>query len=473
MIVILAVIGIIACFYVPAKIIEVATSFYMNTASPYSIGWMGTSILYNKLQEDNFTVYVAEDRHQLLQALNKGGTILIIAPDHPIPYDLADTIFNSWINGKANIIVFDENTTSDPLLRKYGIYIDGRALLYPGLSQTQGFPPAEIIEVNGSRVLARLNWASFLIPKNVTSIVSKYAFIRNARIIGKALGIIDLNDNGKIDPNEGAMSTYPVGAIITGSSGRTLFVFTDSYPVLNAAFQMNYSLTRVMLQYIEKISNTTSSKTIIIPNFLYNRDYYRLKVPFHPALLLVYAAKYTSIADNYFEHILATSIYVKTGIAMLILLLAVLVFIKIFGGIKREDLEPTPRRELVSMIEIMGPSTEAMKGREKDIVVSIWKFINDVYYTLFDIHLDDIVKDPAIIPDIARRLGIDEEKFKMYLYKMYRIYMKALGKTKFPIILNWRSTLKRFINMGEMLLEPTGYTLIRRKGYRDVAYLIK
>jgi len=125
------------------------------------------------------------------------------------------------------------------------------------------------------------------------------------------------------------------------------------------------------------------------------------------------------------------------------------------------------------MIEIMGPSTEAMKGREKDIVVSIWKFINDVYYTLFDIHLDDIVKDPAIIPDIARRLGIDEEKFKMYLYKMYRIYMKALGKTKFPIILNWRSTLKRFINMGEMLLEPTGYTLIRRKGYRDVAYLIK
>ncbi|NPA98868.1 MAG: hypothetical protein GXO43_05765 [Crenarchaeota archaeon] len=472
-IVILAIIGIIACFYVPAKIIEFATSVYMNTASPYSIGWMGTSILYNKLQDDNFTVYVAEDQQQFIQALSKGGTILIVAPDHPIPYDLADIIFKSWVNGKANIIVFDENTTTNPLLRKYGIYIDGRALLYPGLTQAQGFPPAEILEVNGSRVLARLNWASFLVPKNITSIVSKYTFINNARIIGEALGIVDLNDNGKIDPNEDNMGTYPVGAIITGSSGRTLFVFTDSYPVLNAAFQMNYSLTPVMLQYIEKISNTTSSRTIIIPNFLYNRDYYRLKVPFHPALLLVYAAKYTSIADSYFEHILATSIYIKTGIATLILLLAVLAFIKIFGGIKREDLEPTPRRELISMIEITGPSTEAVKGHEKDIVVSIWKFIDDVYYTLFDTHLEDIIKDPAKIPDIAGRLGIDEEKFKTYLYEMYKIYMKALGKSRFPIILNWRTTLKRFVNMGEMLLEPTGYTLIGRKGYRDVAYLIK
>ncbi len=470
---ILVIIGIIACFYMPAKVIEFATSVYMNTASPYSMGWMGTSILYNKLQDANFTVYVAEDEQQFLQALTKGGTVLIIAPDHPIPYSLAEQIFNAWIIGKANVMVFDENTTSNTLLRKIGLYIDGRALLYPGLTKTAGFPPAEIIEMNGSRVLVRLNWASFIVPNNITSIVTRYDFIRNAKIIGEALGAIDLNDNGKIDPGEEYISTYPVGALITSHTNTFFFVFTDSYPVLNAAFEINYTLSQVMLEYVEKISNNTSTKTIIIPNFLYNRNYYRLKVPFHPALLLVYAAKYTSIADNYFERILGTSIYIKTGIATLILLLSVLAFIRIFGGIKREDIVPSPRRELVSLIEILGPSTKTLKGHEKDVVVSIWKFIDEVYYTLFDLHLEELIYDPSKIHDIAGRLGMDENKLRTTLYEMYRIYRKAIGESRFPTIINWRTTLKRFINMGEMLLEPTGYTLIGRKGYRDIAYLIK
>ncbi len=470
---ILIIIGIIACFYVPAKIIEFASSVYMNTASPYSLGWMGTSILYNKLQNANITVYVAEDEHQFLQALSRGGTVLIIAPDHAIPYSLAEQIFNTWITGKANIVIFDENTTSNTLLRKTGLYIDERAILYPGLAQSVGFPPAEIIEPNGSRILVRLNWASFIVPNNVTSIASKYNYVKYVRTIGEALGVIDINDNGKIDPGEEYISTYPVGVLITSRANTLFFVFTDSYPVLNAAFEINYTLSQVMLEYIEKISNNTSTKTVIIPNFLYNRDYYRLKVPFYPALLLVYAAKYTSIADNYFERILGTSIYIKTGIATLILLLSVLTFIRIFGGIKREDIEPSPRRELVSLIEILGPSTKILKGREKDVVVSIWKFIDEVYYTLFDLHLEELIHEPSKIRDIAGRLGIDENKLKTTLYEMYRMYRKAIGESRFPIIINWRTTLKRFINMGEMLLEPTGYTLIGRKGYRDIAYLIK
>ncbi len=470
---ILIIIGIIACFYIPAKVIEFATSVYMNTASPYSMGWMGTSILYNMLQDANFTVYVAEDEQQFTQALTKGGTVLIIAPDHPIPYGLAEQIFNAWIAGKANVVVFDENTTSNTLLRKIGLYIDGRALLYPGLTKTPGFPPAEIVEINGSRILARLNWASFIVPNNITSIVTMYDFIRSAKIIGEALGSIDINDNGKIDPGEENIGTYPVGALITSRVNTLFFVFTDSYPVLNAAFETNYTLSEVMLEYIEKISNNTSTKTIIIPNFLYNRDYYRLKVPFHPALLLVYAAKYTSIADNYFERILGVSIYIKTGIATLILLLSVLAFIRIFGGIKREDIEPSTRRELISLIEILGPSTKILRGHEKDVIVSIWKFIDEVYYMLFDLHLDELIYESNKIRDIASRLGMDENKLKTTLYEMYKIYRKATGESKFPIIINWRTTVKKFINMGEMLLEPTGYTLIGRKGYRDIAYFIK
>ncbi len=470
---ILIIIGIIACFYIPAKVIEFATSVYMNTASPYSMGWMGTSILYNTLQDANFTIYVAEDEQQFIQALTKGGTVLIIAPDHPIPYSLAEQIFNAWIAGKANVVVFDENTTSNTLLRKIGLYIDGRALLYPGLTKTPGFPPAEIIEINGSRILARLNWASFIVPNNITSIVARYDFIRSAKIIGEALGSIDINDNGKIDPGEENIGTYPVGALITSRVNTLFFVFTDSYPVLNAAFETNYTLSQVMLEYIEKISNNTSTKTIIIPNFLYNRDYYRLKAPFHPALLLVYAAKYTSIADNYFERILGVSIYIKTGIATLILLLSVLAFIRIFGGIKREDIEPSPRRELVSLIEILGPSSKILKGHEKDVIVSIWKFIDEVYYMLFDLRLDELVYEPDKIRDIASRLGMDENKLKTTLYEMYKIYRKATGESRFPIIINWRTTVKKFINMGEILLEPTGYTLTGRKGYRDIAYFIK
>ncbi len=470
---ILIIIGIIACFYIPAKVIEFATSVYMNTASPYSMGWMGTSILYNTLQDANFTVYVAEDEQQFTQALTKGGTVLIIAPDHPIPYSLAEQIFNAWIAGKANVVVFDENTTSNTLLRKIGLYIDGRALLYPGLTKTPGFPPAEIIEINGSRILARLNWASFIVPNNITSIVARYDFIRSAKIIGEALGSIDINDNGKIDPGEENIGTYPVGALITSRVNTLFFVFTDSYPVLNAAFETNYTLSQVMLEYIEKISNNTSTKTIIIPNFLYNRDYYRLKAPFHPALLLVYVAKYTSIADNYFERILGVSIYIKTGITTLILLLSVLAFIRIFGGIKREDIEPSPRRELVSLIEILGPSSKILKGHEKDVIVSIWKFIDEVYYMLFDLRLDELIYESDKIRDIASRLGMDENKLKTTLYEMYKIYRKATGESRFPIIINWRTTVKKFINMGEILLEPTGYTLTGRKGYRDIAYFIK
>ena len=157
----LIIIAILSTFYMPASLLKVEASIYNNTASPYCIDWMGTNMFVEELKNNNITVDIVDEPSNLENSLKKGGLIVVIAPDKPIPINESLLIKKYLDNGTISIAVFDENITSNNLLEQLGIAIDGRLLLDPYTPNSPYYPITEINLSNFSGIV-RLNWASYI-----------------------------------------------------------------------------------------------------------------------------------------------------------------------------------------------------------------------------------------------------------------------------------------------------------------------
>ncbi len=279
--VLLAVIGIIACFYVPTMSMSIASKIYARTTSPCNLDWMGTSTFKSLLEDLGYKVIVVDEWSELYKLLKKGGLLVFIAPDKPIPYSVSREIFKLVESGTIDLLVADENITSNNLINLFGLNIAGHAVLVRGITPVgdeivSPFPrvvlysdiqdvvytlenyytlssPYGDIELkryypisstNGTYVL-RLNWISnidFILPFNTTSIVSGPLRI-DYYIISYTRGFIDYNDDGLLDAME--LDRYRelvVGVWATVNNSSKVIVLSDSFIFTNQALQGNNSL---------------------------------------------------------------------------------------------------------------------------------------------------------------------------------------------------------------------------------------
>ncbi len=460
----LLLIGVIASFYIPSRIYRVQASLYLLSASPYNYNWTGTSMLYNALVEKNYTVVIADTREELLSEAEKGGLVLIIAPDIPLDNETASELYQLYLRGRINILVADENVTSNALLEKAGVTVDGRGIFGLGVGGYTPYPVAELMDPEGNSYVFRLNWASFLRSRGRA----------NIRVMGTASAAIDMDDDGAIGLGEGEITVLNVAALAESRGGGKLYVVTDSFPFINQAFLSKKPYRNYSLAVIEELAK---GGRIIIDNTHYRKQVVSAGMLFHPAIILYVISGVVASFDRALSEHIASSEFISL-VALTTLTAIGLIFYRMVLGVGRfASLNPSPVEETVAIAETEVRKLVVEKGLKiadpRKTVTELGGALDYVFRAIMGGGFWEYVSSPEGIDEAARRLGVDREAFERKARWMLRVYRKARGETRFPLIIRWRSVLVRFIRYMEEILESMGYTLTREKGYRGIEYVLK
>ncbi len=472
--IILTIIGILASFYFPGVLFSIGASVYVDSPSPYNINWSGTSILYEKLRDTGLQIVIVNTTDELIDEIDNGGLLLIIAPDRlGLDNDTINRIADRVYAGGMGVMVFDENVTSNPLIRRFGLLIDGRSVLDPEVPEAPYYPRAVVHGRDGSVVYTRLNWASFSYVESPT--IQGVNFV----VFASVYGVVDYNDNGKLDPIEASAGprSFPAGVIGVINNRVGVFVFTDSFPVLNIAFQRNYTLSSVMLDYIVNISRSYNNR-VIIPNFMYKVKNISIKLPFHVSLLFLMMTYYMNKLDQFIDTVVFVNTFMKILTTLFVVIGIALIYRYLFRITGYADYEPSPVDEVVFIAET--PVTEAMikgryvSGEEKKFIMNYWSILYYAYEKVMNVKLDEVVKNREELLRLANNIAADPRELEKSLSFLYNVYLKASGKAGlFPIIISWKRTMRRYAEQTDKLLNFIGYTLTKKGGLKDVLYLVK
>ncbi len=460
----LLIIGIIASFFLPSTLVKVSLALYGDSASPYNINWTGTSLLVSRLKSDEVDVVIVNSTSELSREIEKGGLVLIIAPDTPLSNDTVNILTGGFSRGLIDIAVFDENTTSNLLLSRFDLSIDGRSLLDPSMPDTPQYPVAKIASLNGSVYYIRLNWASIIRP----------VFNSSMKIFAVGIGILDLNDNGKIDENL-PIQNYPIG-VIYSHNNSTLLVFTDSYPLLNVALSKNYTSSRILYEYILHLAREKNNR-VIIPNNIYQEKQISIMLPFHIGILFVLAANFLKWIDNLIDTMILGNEFLNTLFTLFIIISISLFLRFVFRVGTYGSYEASIIDEILYISEV--PVSKALifekhvKGREKQLIAKYWEILALIYKNTLGVELDKVIGSDKEIEYLASRINTDVKILRKKLNKLYNTYLQAIGEKRALPFIRWRKRLLNYINEVDYLLNLIGYTITGKKGYRDVLYYIK
>ncbi|ADI31498.1 DUF4350 domain-containing protein [Staphylothermus hellenicus] len=476
-IIFLLIIGLLAAFYIPGITIKVEASLYVGTCSPLSLDWSGTSILVQRLRNEGYNVVIVNKNSELINELNRGGLLLIIGPDKSLSANNTDLdlIEKYFLNGKINIAVLDENITSNNLLHRFHIHVNGTMILDMMLTQDPQYPLTIIKSLDNETKYVRLNWASF--------IVNDTRINRPVNIISITYGILDLNSNGKIDDEEIAyfiktrektgFNEWITGIIIVYPRSK-LFVMSDSSPLINTELGRNLTVSEIIYNYVKQLSDE-KSKRVIIPNYLYRRKNIQQTIPFHSSILFLLFANFLEQADQFIDAIISQ--YSILGpIALLLTILGLIGLMKSVFDLKElVEFKHEKVREYKIIIETIITANlldkKFLKNREKILIKRYWKLLRQAFIIVKNFDLEEVLASKSY--DKLRLLGIvDRKKFKKLLW-LYRVYLKINGKSRLPIVFNWRRTMIKYVLLVEDLLNLLGYTILKKEGFRDAKYLIK
>ncbi len=463
----LLLIGFISSFYSPAIEIKIKANIYRNTASPYSIDWTGTSLLVEILANKSIDVIIVDKLGDFIKEASKDGLVLIIAPDYRLTNETINVLNNFFLNGSINIAIFDENITSNEFLEKYGVMIDGRSILWPFSRKYLYYPTLFMRGPRGETVTGRLNLGSPLnISKNSLGIATIFAY---------SLGILDLNDNGKLDyfeENASFINKFPVGALFNYSVSK-LLVFGDSFFLLNQALRYNNTVSNILIEYIIALAREKHSR-IIIPNFIYRSTPIEKSSPFHISILFLLLAKQIRVFDKLFDQYILGNRYLLILVMMastLSLTLLYRYFLNIRGveEYKATVIENT-RYIVGSDIVKSVLSKEFLHNKEKNIIEKLWTTLIIGYRDVKGIDIAKIMARKDY--EVLYRIGFSKKNVKELIW-LYNIYLKTTGKKYLPIIIDWRKTLFKYIYRVEDKLNMIGYTVLNKRGYHDVSTFIK
>ncbi len=510
--VLLAVIGIIACFYVPTMSMSIASKIYARTTSPCNLDWMGTSTFKSLLEDLGYKVIVVDEWSELYKLLKKGGLLVFIAPDKPIPYSVSREIFKLVESGTIDLLVADENITSNNLINLFGLNIAGHAVLVRGITPVgdeivSPFPrvvlysdiqdvvytlenyytlssPYGDIELkryypisstNGTYVL-RLNWISnidFILPFNTTSIVSGPLRI-DYYIISYTRGFIDYNDDGLLDAME--LDRYRelvVGVWATVNNSSKVIVLSDSFIFTNQALQGNNSLYKeYVINLIDSIN--VRNRTIIMFNGLYNLKALSIGIPYHPSIMLYVLAGFLKILDNVLTSLVESNNFFALilSIGFVSMLTILLAHITSYGKYREVTSSIVDEVTVISETVVRRSVIEGKSVNPRKTIQGIWRILNYSTVKLLGYSIEDAATNKNLLTSLSKTIGVDEKKLGKIIQWLYSVYLKSIGKKKLPLILSWKRALRKYVASSEYILEHMGYTLTREAGYRGIESIL-
>jgi len=464
LITLLLIILFLSTFYTPGLMIKVAMDLYTDTASPYNIGWNGTSILTERLRTMGIEVVITHDRDEFRRELVKGGLLLLVASDYEFNSDDTEYIINLLENGTINIGVFDENANHSKILEKYGFYISGFIILDPVKTPRSYYPKSFLKTLNNSWVVYRSNIISSI------EIVFKSINRSVYDVICYTQGLIDVDRDGK--PDEYFTRNFITGVIVyVGNS--SILIHSDSYPLTNDALTRNLTASNILLEYVYKLA-VEKGRRVIIPNFLYRQRELSLNAPFHITILYMLLANYISRFDRVLTVLISGNKYLYILLTLLIFLVFTLLnrIVLNIGVVK----EYSVKRILEKNILISGYTTfnllnsPIVKTNCKTLINNYWATMTIIYHKIKGLNLDDILIKRQY--NLLVQHGFTKSDVKK-LYWLFKIYLKTKGKCLFPVVFRWRRTLHKYVLLTEYFLNKIGYTLMNKDNYRDATYLLK
>ena len=521
--IILLIIGIIASLYLPARVYEMAIKIYSGTASPYNIDYMGTSRFYGFLKQNNYTVTVASEWSNIVNKADSNTTIFIIAPDKPLSMEQSYQLYDLVIKNKVDIVIADENITSNNFLRLLGISITGHAILYGLHGYESPYPPALYFDIDNNllfketrlnnnliftypldyrnpTLVLRLNWAS-----NIKTISSKTDTLIDLNIINSytvfllGVGYVDYNDNSKIDEvfnvayatilsyesndllvNDeyifyGSSMPYVIVGLIVDTIGGDIIILSDSFIFTNQALLLK-DMNNTYINIIKNILSHVNNGRIIIDNTHYYSSITKIGIPFHPAMIMYFLAEGLHRFDTVLTYLVLNNQLIAFIISTGIILIMVIILQYALGFKALKSISPTSIDEVAFLAEtrIRRSLLRKEKGiiKPKETIADLWKLLNYVFYKVIGSSIEEIYSDHELLEKTSRILGIENEELRSLLRWLYGIYLKAVGRRKLPIVLSWGRTLSKYINRVEHILELMGYSITRRAGYRGIEEIL-
>ena len=438
-------------------------------ASPFNTGEIGISSLVELLREKYGSVYVITNLNELdsIRASDK-CLFAVISPE--IPYTTSDSSrIASYLARCAHplFLIADENSTSNNLLRTIGAQLEiptivtytpgkglGVVVYVPEKEEYLPAYPLSVFYVNNTRYSLYLDIASYIIihggsytifgeytvdTKKYPSGVIAYSNItfgeQAKEVVAYVLSDGSIFLNQVIDRNE----TYRSFALalfqsMCGEGGCTIIFDGSRYTPIPLTDLKN-NLASITPLYV----SFPSLLGMIIANLI------------HPSTWLPPLIDYS---NKVFAEILGNHLVTS----ILALLFAVLAFVYISRQEVFVSDKPMSEEKLVEVAYAENILEEIEKGKLKlgrEDFKSLYEIVDSVMQSVYGLSLRD--------EELERRLSLllGDEKARRYLESMNKLYDKAVGLRRTPIVLSWSRVVAKYVRESEEVLLKVGASLLR------------
>lgn len=443
-------------------------------SSPLNRGGLGTSDFYEILKNKYSYVIPAISISDIDYPDSAEHCLYItISPEEPYTYEEAKHIINKL--GKCRkpaILVADEFNTSNILLELVGFTARVAGdLIFSPTSDEDAVPTPYVrafFNVSGETVeiildkasmiaggLSVLGYAEDVLVYSSDS-VSRYPNVTVAvyDVSGKFRGIIIgdgsifLNQvlRSKLSTNYTRVLLHYIDYLCSFNSQCAIVIEASKYHTISAE--------ELFFDVIEKRSAGLSMEELLLSALLYALRLIHPSMWLQPLLVLTNNIAFSLYTNEYFSSILT-------------LLTIVLIAWYILGSLERrvhdEKAEETREVEVFTTADVISSVISGKYKLTKKDFISLYEIVN--YYLKYACGCS---LDEASSADVLSRY-VGTGKASHYVKNMNKLYMKATGRRKLPIVFSWGRVVKRYVKESEEVLRSIGYSLEAEKGYEYIA----
>lgn len=129
-------------------------------------------------------------------------------------------------------------------------------------------------------------------------------------------------------------------------------------------------------------------------------------------------------------------------------------------GLRTRDDKMDEVREVEHLVtgDIINAITKGKYRLERKDFISLYEIVDNT----LNYALGCSLSDPGVLNILARYIG--EEPARRYVRNMTRLYMKATGRSRLPLVISWSRVVKKHIEESEKIFNSIGLTLLGDKG---------
>ncbi|MGC8983048.1 MAG: hypothetical protein ACP5KA_04765 [Desulfurococcaceae archaeon] len=468
-------------------------SFKVPTGpSPLNVGELGTFDFYQALRSKYRQVLPAASLSEVEYPRGAEYCLFItISPDKPYTKEEAMAVLEKLRNCKNKaLLVADEYTTSNALLEAANLTsrVAGSTCYSPKNLTQQG--PVEVtpyveavFRVGGEAVRLLLDIASRVEGGKE---VLGYAENVVVEVPSGAPSLIVASP--RAPPREVPVAVYDY------NSDYRAVVIGDGSIFLNQVFRSRYAsnYSKVLLYYVDYLCGFSSDCVIYVdaskyesvdpeellaessdklrdPSRLFSVDVFTLVAAYiakllHPSTWLM---PVLNLANSLISQVLATPPYSYVAVLVLVMLTYGYVVGRIGESARDERLREQKELEAYLTADLISAIASGRYRFDREDFASL--------YEIVDTHLRHSCRVGLEDPDgLVRVLSGRVEpgklgKYRKYAEKMNKLYQKALGRKRLPLILSWHRTTKKFMKISEEVLSAVGASLAEERGYEYIA----